>query len=139
MRNTITINGKDAYTTWGVTMSADGLANLMTPPSLKEWTTNEIRSEDGIRYLVNDTPKLASREVTLTLNMVANNEEAFLTQYAAFCDELKGGKVYIQTSFQPNTRYKFLYSGIQQFSQFNRRIAIFGLRLVEPNPNDRTI
>lgn len=39
------INGKDAYTTWGVSMDDTSLSALMTPPAVKPYITNDDRTK----------------------------------------------------------------------------------------------
>lgn len=132
----LTINGKDAYTTWGVSLSNTGLSALMTPPSNKDYIENDSRLEHGSRIILSDM-KVASRQVTLTINLVAKSESDFFTKYASFCEELENGNLNIKTSFQPNTVYHMVYVSCNQFSQFMRGIASFTLKLIEPNPKNR--
>lgn len=41
------INGKDAYTTWGISMDDTALSALMTPAPNKEFIENKSRMEHG--------------------------------------------------------------------------------------------
>ena len=43
------INGKDAYTTWGVYLLDGGVSALMTPPAAKPLVTNKSRLQHGKR------------------------------------------------------------------------------------------
>ncbi|MDO4691902.1 MAG: hypothetical protein Q4A64_03405 [Porphyromonadaceae bacterium] len=146
MRGILYINGKDAYTTWGITMGQEALSALMTPAPLKRLVENKSRAEDGKQVLgiSNDTsglyrPRVDERQLNLTINLTAPNEAEFMRRYASFCEELKKGKLDIRTSYQSGVVYHTIYEGCQQFSQFLRGIALFGLRLTEYNPNNRTI
>ena len=136
MSGQLYINGNDAYTTWGISLSDTAISALLTPPSLKERITNESRLEHGQRVL-NDSPRKAHREVTLDMHMTAKSKAEFLTRYAAFCEVLAAGQVNIVISQQPNVIYKMLYVSCTQYSEFHIKLAKFSLKLIEPNTNDR--
>ncbi len=135
-RGELYINGYDAYVTWGISMDTTSLSALLTPVPLKDWTTNEVRTENGTRYLRSALPKKDKRELTLTIQMSATSQSAFFRQYEAFCAVLESGVVEIRTKYQPKI-YKCLFSKITQFTQFRREYATLGLSLVEPDPSDR--
>ena len=50
MKDELRINGKDAYTTWGISMDNNALSELMTPSSNKTFIENESRLEHGKRW-----------------------------------------------------------------------------------------
>ena len=125
------INGKDCYTTWGISMDTSSLSALMTPPPLKEFIENKSRLEHGKRVLT------SKRNITLTFNLTAKTEEEFFSRYNSFCEELETGVINIKTKYQPNITYKTIYISCNQFTQFMRGIARFSLKLVEYNPADR--
>lgn len=134
------INGKDAFTEYGIILANNSLSTLMTPPSLKEWVTNEVYSENGTRYLKSNPPKVDKRDLTVIFQLVAQTEEQFHSRYEKFCNEvLSTGVVNIRTKWQPNIEYKCIYENCSQFTQFLLGIATFGLKLVEPNPTDRAV
>jgi len=139
-RGQLFINSEDAYAEWGISLDSTSLSALMTPASKKEWITNEVRTENGVRYDTGTIPMNKQRDITLTFNLTASDETDFHTKYAAFCsDVLEGGLLNIQTSFQPNVVYKCVYEQCSQFTQFRQQMAFFTLKLVEPNPNDRAL
>ena len=43
MKDELYINGKDAYTTWGISMDSTSLSFLMTPSANKAYLENESR------------------------------------------------------------------------------------------------
>lgn len=132
------INGKDAYTEWGISMDSSALSALMTPAGMKERVENQSRMEHGKRVL-NTMPKIASRDVTVSFNLSASTETMFFSRYSAFCTELAGGSLHIRTKYQPTTVYRMLYVSCSQFTQFMRGIAKFTLKMEEPNPSDRGV
>lgn len=138
MTGELFINGQDAWTTWGIKMDDTSLSALMTPPAVKEFPKNSSRLESGARYITIN-PKLKEREVTLSLQFVANNKSQFLSNYNAFCNSvLASGKIMIATKYQSGVTYFFIYNSCTQYRQFMFNIAKFSLRLTEYNPSNRT-
>ena len=130
------INGQDAYTTWGVSLSDGAKAVLMQPVPLKERVSNESRLEHGKRY-INTMLKKDSREFTLEMHMTSKSWNDYLAKYAAWNDMLMSGVLNISTSWQNRVVYKCLYVSCAQFAEYGG-LAKFALRLIEPNPNDRS-
>lgn len=138
MRSELYINGHDAWLTWGITMDDSSLSALMTPPAIKDFPKNSSRLESGSRYITNN-PKFKEREVTLSLQFVADSVEDFLSNYNAFCnDVLATGKLNISTKYQSGVTYYFIYNSCTQYRQYLFKVAKFSLRLTEYNPENRT-
>lgn len=138
MRDELYINGHDAWLTWGITMDDTSLSALMTPPANKDFPKNSSRLESGTRYITIN-PKRKEREVTLSLQFVAETKAQFLTNYNAFCQNvLATGKINISTKYQSGVTYYFIYNSCTQYRQFLFKLAKFSLRLTEYNPDDRT-
>ena len=135
------INGVDAFAKWGISLNQDGLSALMTPAPNKEYISNSSRLEHGVRYAdIPSTAKVDERQVNITFNLIASTEEQFFARYAAFCTEvLESGVLNIRTSFQPAIMYRCIYVSCTQFTQFMRGIAHYSLRLIEPNPKNRSL
>lgn len=140
------INGYDAYTTWGVTVSPTTLSELMTPAGNKELVSNESRLEHGKRVITRN-PKKAVREVTLNIEMYAPDEATFLARYESFCNELAKGRLVIHTKYQrrtvggveTNTYYRMDYKSCNNYQQYRLGKAKYALRLEEPDPTDRGV
>lgn len=129
---------KDAWETWGVSMEDTALASLMTPPSMKDSISNESRLEHGTRR-INLLRKKQERELTLPFHLVAKSRAQYLTRYENFVITLSDSEyVKIKTCYQPTTIYKCIYVSCTQFNQFIDGLAKFSLKLIEPNPSDRT-
>ena len=140
MKGELFINGKDAYTEWGVSMDTASLSALMTPAGNKDLPENKSRLEHGKRVITDaKVIKIEERQLTLTINLTARNEVEFFSRYSSFCNELATGKLNIRTKYQPEVMYRTIYKSCNQFSQFMRGIAHFSLRLEEPNPTDRIL
>lgn len=137
LKGQLYINGKDAYTTWGIFMDDTALSALMTPVPNKEFISNKYRAKNGKRVIVHN-PCLDERDITIGFNMTAKNKATFLTNYAKFCNEvLAEGEIVIHSSFQSDVWYRCIYVSCTQFSQFVQELAKFSLKLNEPDPSDR--
>lgn len=134
----VSINGKDARTTWGIVFDSASISALMTPPPTKELIENSSRTENGKRVII-DGVKTNERDVTLTFALYANDEEAFFERYDSFCEELAGGRIDIIVGTRPGIVYRCIYKSCSQFTQYNNRLANFTLKLNEPNPRDRSL
>lgn len=130
------INGKDAYSNWGITLDDTSLSSLMTPSSSKEFTENKSRSIDGKLVSVKN-PRVDERDFSLQINITAPSRSLFVQRYNSFCQELATGKLNISTVYLPGVTFKTIYKNCRQFTQFNGQIGKFILSLNEPNPKDR--
>jgi len=137
-RQELYINGQDAFDVWGISFDSNALSTLMTPAPLKGMIENKSALEDGKR-VIRTGRKLDERTVTLGFNITAVTKAAFLQQYANFCTNvLSLGKVNIRTKYQQNVVYHMDYLSCQSFGEYRQTMGKFVLRLVEPNPADRT-
>lgn len=138
MTGDLFINGKDAYTEWGISMANASLSALMTPAPLKELISNKSRIEHG-KNVIPVNPKLDERSLTLEFNLIASDEAQFFAKYELFCQELAKGVLDIKTKYQPTVLYRTNYQSCSQFSQFMQGIGKFTLKLNEPNPANREL
>lgn len=136
MRGDIYINNYDAFERWGVNMEDGALSSLMTPPALKEFVNNESRLTHGAEYIVTE-PRFQARELTLPFHIVARDRSDFLAKYGRFCEEvLEVGEFTLKTRYSKDV-YHLIYSSCNQFRQFEQQIAVFSLKVIEPNPKNR--
>lgn len=131
-----TINGKDAFGSWGIVLDSTALSSLMTPAPNKDFIENKSRLEHGKRVIVTN-PKIDEREVSIKFTMRASSLEDFLAKYESFCMELAKGQLRINTKFQPDVYYNMIYESCNQFKEYGNGRAEFTLRLSEPNPGNR--
>lgn len=132
------INGKDAYSEWGLSMTNMGLSALMTPAGNKAPIENKSRLTNGKTVDMSNTVK-DERTLSLPIQITAPDTETFFARYDSFCRELAGGTLNIRTKYQPTTLYRTYYVSCQQFTQFIREMASFSLRLCEPDPTNRSL
>ena len=133
----LTINGKDARSTWGVVTTGNTLSALLAPAPMKENPSFTSRLEDGSRIDISD-PKVAQRELNLEIQMTARSPEEFYSRHASFCAELEKGAFTLSTTDRPEVVYHLIYTSCSAYTQFCRGIATLSLKCTEPNPKDRT-
>lgn len=68
MTGELYINGKDAWTTWGVNMGNGVMDALDAPLEMKAYIEDESRMENGKR-VITGSQKVASRDVTLAFTI----------------------------------------------------------------------
>lgn len=71
----------------GISMDTSSLSSLMTPPPMKEFIENKSRLEHGKR-VIKSNPKIDERNITLTFNLTAKNEEQFFYDTILFAKSL---------------------------------------------------
>ena len=140
MRGSFTINGYDTYSTWGVILAENSVEQFIAPPPLKEYITNDSALENGTQVLTESAalPRVAARNLTVEVNILATNNADFRTKLAAFTTVLKGGVLTIRLTDHTAEYFHCLYQSCTQFTDYNGRVAKFALRLIEPNPANRT-
>ena len=136
--HTLTINGKDAKTTWGM-MALDKFVDaLLMPPPAKEVVKNTSRLEHGTRIKLPAGKTLfASREFSIDLRIRAADAADYYSKHTSLMAELASGWLLISTSQLPGVVFRCRYVSCQQYSQYNGRVAKFALRLEEPDPSNR--
>lgn len=140
MTRELFINGKDAWTEWGVSMG-DGFVDAIDAfVPMKEYIENDSRLEHGKRVLVT-TPRLASRELTLHFTIKGVSEADFRSKRRAFENELRKGRVTVMVPALNDEVYHLLYLGRNVSYALNRSrtFAAISAKFEEPNPSDRTL
>lgn len=130
----IYLNGKDAYTTYGVSFPPEAINNIMMPCSLKDRIKNESRLEHGTRY-INSGLRVKERNVTVEMHLTTKNGE-FNAKYIELLSIFEGGTIDIILGRDENVVYHFLYDSCSQFSVVGN-VAKYVLKLIEPNPKNR--
>lgn len=134
----VKINSFDAFERYGINLEDGALSTLMTPPALKPFIESKSRVRHG-KTIIAKTPKYDDREITLPFHLIAKSKEEFFRKYALFCEEvLSIGKFELRTKYQPGVVYRLVYLSCTQFRQFQREMAVFALKVSEPNPIDRS-
>ena len=138
MTGELLINGKDAWTQWGVNMGDGFIDTLDAPLPMKDYIENESRLEHGKRIITTDA-KVDSRDITLGFTITGTNEADYREKKAAFEAELRQGAFTIQVPALGTAVYKFVYTGksISYGLSRDRCFGHFTMKATEPNPMDR--
>lgn len=138
MKGELLINGKDAWTTWGVCMGDGFLDSIDAPLPMKDYIENESRLEHGKR-VITDNAKLDSRELTLAFTITGSSENDYKEKKKAFQTELVQGEMTVKVPALGNEVYKLVYLGknISYGLSLGRCFGKFSAKFEEPNPTNR--
>lgn len=138
MTGELYINGKDAWTTWGVNMGDGFLDALDAPLQMKEYIENESRLEHGKR-MITANAKIDSREITLGFTIMGASESDYRAKRKAFLSELQAGAFTVNVPKLGADLYKLVYTGrsISYGLSADRTFGHFTMKATEPNPADR--
>ena len=132
------INNIDAFSRYGINFEDGALSTLMTPSPMKEFVENKSRLRHG-KTVIAQSPKIDSRDMVLPFHLIAKSKTEFFQKYNLFCSEvLANGAFYVETKYQPGVVYRLVYLSCSQFRQFEREMAVFTLKVNEPDPTNRT-
>ena len=139
MTGDLTINNKDAWTTWGVRMGDGFLDTIGGFNEMKDYIENESRLEHGKR-VITDNAKVDSREITLQFTIEGSSESDYRTKKKAFQTELEKGTVNIKIPSLGSEVYKLVYLGksISYGLSLDRCFGRVSSKFCEPNPTDRS-
>lgn len=139
MTGDLLINGKDAFSTWGVCMGDGFLDAIDGFNEMKDYIENESRLEHGKR-VITDNAKVDSREITLQFTIEGSSESDYRSKKKAFQTELEKGAVNIKIPALGSEVYKLVYLGksISYGLSLDRCFGKVSSRFEEPNPMDRS-
>lgn len=139
MTGDLIINGKDAFSTWGVRMGDGFLDAIDGFNQMKDYIENESRLEHGKR-VITDNAKVDSREITLQFTIEGSSESDYRTKKKAFQTELEKGAVNIKVPVLGNEVYKLVYLGksVSYGLSLDRCFGKISSKFEEPNPMDRS-
>lgn len=139
MTGELYINGKDAWTEWGVNMGEGFLDAIDGFAPMKEYIENDSRLEHGKRVLVVD-PKVASREVTLHFTIMGVSQADYRAKRIAFESELRKGSVDVKVPELGEHVYHLVYLGksVSYGLNISRTFSTLSAKFDEPNPMERT-
>ena len=138
MTGDLFINGKDAWTTWGVNMGDGFLDALDAPLQMKEYIEDESRLEHGKR-MITANAKVDSREITLGFTIMGASEGDYRSKRKAFFSELQAGTFTVNVPKLGADIYKLVYTGrsVNYGLSADRTFGHFTMKATEPNPADR--
>lgn len=139
MTGELYINGKDAWTSWGVRMGSGFLSSIDGFLSMKSYVENDSRLEHGKR-MITDNAKVDSRELTLEFTITGSGEADYRAKRKAFQQELQKGAVAVKVTALGSDVYHLVYTGksVSYAISLNRSFGRVSAKFTEPNPMNRT-
>ena len=136
MKGELTLNGKDAWTEYGIEMLFGAYAALICPAAAKEYVTNESRTEDGKEYAPG--MRFDERSLSLPMGIRASDRSEFYDRFTRFVKDVCGaGDITISTKYDNNI-YRCKYRSVTALTEYNGRKGTFTLNLTEKDPTDRS-
>ncbi len=134
----------DLNSTYGVRLLKGSYETLLSPPTLKDYITNDSRLQNGVQY-ARTGAKVKQRELRLSIilegdNTLETKEEqisSYYARYESFLAKLTSDTIICLKVMALNRIFKLVYSSCEKFEQFDYKASIFTLSLVEPDPSDR--
>ena len=137
MKNELIINGKDAFTTWGVRMGDNFLGSLLQPPPLKDLIENKSRQNNGKDVNFNNI-RIDERDVTLVFTIQGNSQEDYISKHKAFLEEITKGLITVNVPALGNEVYHIYYLRSTSFAlNISRTFSKLSVKFNEPNPANR--
>lgn len=138
----MTINGKDAFSTWKAYPLSGYVAALMSPASVKPMITSESRLQNGKKVIRVDSDgnslvKTADRNVTLSIAISESTPALLNTRLQSLIAELMKNRTELTVAKLPGIVFRLDYNGCTQFSQADG-LGKFAIKFNEPNPKDRS-
>lgn len=134
--NELIINGKEAFSNFGVRMGDDFLNVLSAPVPVKGFIENKCRRENGKTVVYNE-PRVDEQDITLTFTLQGNSSDDYRTKYRMFKNELLKGQVVLQVPVLEET-YRLTYLKSTVFAMnLKRTFAKISVKFNEPNPANR--
>lgn len=139
MTGDLFINGKDAFSTWGVRMGDGFLDSIDGFNQMKDYIENESRLEHGKR-VITDNAKVDSREITLQFTIEGSSKSDYRSKKKSFQAELEKGTVNIKIPALGSEIYKLIYLGksLSYGLSYDRCFGKISSKFCEPNPMDRS-
>lgn len=135
-KNEMILNGNDAWIMYGVRMGSGFVDSLMTDSDMKDYVSNSVRTEDGIR-IVPIRPKIDSRTVTLEFIIIGSSHDNFLSRLRAFDALMDNGFVTIQVPSVSSDIYRLYCTRKSSSYARGNNICKKSLRFTEANPRNR--
>lgn len=131
----VTLNGT-LLSNMGITLLSGAYAALLTPPSMKNYITNDDPTKDGISVDETHIPKRKDRDVTLTFLIKGSDKADFLNKLSTFTEVLYGGSIELYVP-DLEAKYRLLYSSSTQFANYMLNACKLSVKFKEPDPTNR--
>lgn len=134
MKGDLFINGIDAGDL-GIAMGSGFLESLKSPASLKEFVENDDPTKDG-KEIMFGSPKIASRELTLSFVVCGDSAQEHIRKYNAFVRMLQRGKISISAPAIGTEIYHLKFAGTSGGYSMSKDLTTskLAIKFEEPNP-----
>ncbi len=123
---------------YGITLVRGWREALLTPAPVKDYVTNDSRTEDGIAVLA--TPvycKQNKRDISLSFFLEGDSESDYIGKYQNFLSKIAyQGQICLKVP-QLKTVYKFVYSSCSSYGDYGLKRGNFTIKFTEYDPTDR--
>lgn len=120
---------------FGASLSEGAYEALLTPPPVKDYIRNSSPLQAGSQYL--PQTRTDEQQLSLPIHFTASSKEEFLSRYGQFCEVLSQGKIDLYVE-ELGLTFHLLYKSCNSYNHYFGGIAKFVLKVIEPNPTNRT-
>lgn len=137
IRNIAKINDTD-IADLGAMLVKGAYEELLTPPAMKQYITNESRLVNGSRYVATaETARTTSRTVSLQFFIVGTDRTDYIRKLQTFMDLIsKFGQINFQVTAL-GCIYKLVYTKCSSYGNFGKNRGKFTVQFVEPDTSNR--
>lgn len=129
---------RDIYDTYGVTLTRGWREALLKPASVKDYTKNDSRLENGVRLVASAKyAKKKERDIQISCILEGSTENDYLSKYESFLTDIAYSGLFFLKVPALNKVFKLVYTDCQKFGDFGLKNGNFTLKFTEPNPADR--
>lgn len=123
---------------YGITLIRGWREELLTPPPVKSFITNDSRLENGVSIVASAKyAKKDKRDVSLTFFLEGKTEADYLDKYEQFLDKIAyNGEFCLKVPCLKRV-FRFVYSQCSKYGDYGLKKSNFTLKLTENNPDNR--
>ena len=133
--NQYTINGSDAFDTYGLVFMEGTFEELMTLAERKPGVENNWPDEDGTERDL-DSIQYQSRELSINCLMIGDDKADFIAKYNAFKAFIIAAGYFDFINLKFSKRWKLLYDSMEDYKQLDDHTATFSLNLIDDFPHE---
>lgn len=111
---------------------------LLKPASAKSYITNTSRLENGSRLIAKaSNVKLQSRTISLTVLVVGESEDEYLSRYESFLNAITQGAFILNVPSLKEQNFHLVYTSCEKFGNYGLKCGKFVCKFTEPDPTNR--
>ena len=124
--------------TFGITLTRGWREELLTPPPVKSYVSNDSRLEHGVTVVASAKyVRKDKRDVSLSFFLEGETEADYLAKYEQFLNKIAySGEFCFKVPCLKRV-FRFVYTQCSKYGDYGLKKSNFTLKLTENNPNDR--